>query len=289
MGSSRTGDLDASDRRRSSRRAQRHGLQRRVRRRRRRLRQGRRGGPRQRRRRRGRGRGRRTGPAPRRRSGLGLLQCPPPDRLQVPHPRSAGGERRSTSSSRLRRGASWRWPTSISRRIPTAPRWSARARLPRRPWPWRDGCDSPTSSRSSGSSRSWRNEASPSSSRGTSTSPPTGTGRRRWWDGGRSCATRSPGRRPRRWRTRASATRTARSIPTRSTHPGLTWWARRPQVPGWNPGPQDPEDRIDFLFAAGPAIAKTSRIVGEAGRRGVDIGIADPWPSDHRGVVATSR
>jgi endonuclease/exonuclease/phosphatase family metal-dependent hydrolase len=71
------------------------------------------------------------------------------------------------------------------------------------------------------------------------------------------------------------------------THPGLTWWARRPQVPGWNPGPQDPEDRIDFLFAAGPAVARSSRIVGEAGRSGVDIGIAAPWPSDHRGVVTT--
>lgn len=70
------------------------------------------------------------------------------------------------------------------------------------------------------------------------------------------------------------------------THPGLTWWARRPQVPGWNPGPQDPEDRIDFLFAAGPAVARSSRIVGESGRTGVDVGIAAPWPSDHRGVVS---
>jgi endonuclease/exonuclease/phosphatase family metal-dependent hydrolase len=75
--------------------------------------------------------------------------------------------------------------------------------------------------------------------------------------------------------------------PNPVTHPGLTWWARRPQVPGWNPGPQDPEDRIDFLFAAGPAVAKTSRIVGEAGRTGVDVGITAPWPSDHRGVVST--
>ena len=69
------------------------------------------------------------------------------------------------------------------------------------------------------------------------------------------------------------------------TDPGLTWWARRPQVAGWNPGPQDPEDRIDFLFATGPAVATASRIVGEAGRAGVDIGVAAPWPSDHRGVV----
>ncbi len=71
------------------------------------------------------------------------------------------------------------------------------------------------------------------------------------------------------------------------TYPGLTWWARRPQLPGWNPGPQDPEDRIDFVFAAGPAVAKASRIVGESGRPGVDIAVAPPWPSDHRGVVST--
>jgi endonuclease/exonuclease/phosphatase family metal-dependent hydrolase len=71
------------------------------------------------------------------------------------------------------------------------------------------------------------------------------------------------------------------------THPGLTWWAGRPQLPGWNPGPLDPEDRIDFVFAAGPAVAKASRIVGESGRDGVDVGVAPPWPSDHRGVVST--
>jgi endonuclease/exonuclease/phosphatase family metal-dependent hydrolase len=71
------------------------------------------------------------------------------------------------------------------------------------------------------------------------------------------------------------------------THPGLTWWAGRPRLPGWNPGPQDPEDRIDFVFAAGPAVAKASRIVGESGRAGVDVGVAPPWPSDHRGVVST--
>jgi endonuclease/exonuclease/phosphatase family metal-dependent hydrolase len=68
--------------------------------------------------------------------------------------------------------------------------------------------------------------------------------------------------------------------------PGLTWWAARPRVSGYNPALDDPQDRIDFVYAGGPARALASRIVGEADRAGVDIAVT-PWPSDHRAVVST--
>ena len=68
--------------------------------------------------------------------------------------------------------------------------------------------------------------------------------------------------------------------------PGLTWWADRPPIDGYQPGPVTPNDRIDMIHAVGPAIATESVIVGEAGRPDVGIGI-DPWPSDHRAVVST--
>jgi endonuclease/exonuclease/phosphatase family metal-dependent hydrolase len=68
--------------------------------------------------------------------------------------------------------------------------------------------------------------------------------------------------------------------------PGLTWWAARPRLPGWNPGKTAPEDRIDFVYAAGAAQATRSIIVGERGHVGVDVGIS-PWPSDHRATVST--
>lgn len=68
-------------------------------------------------------------------------------------------------------------------------------------------------------------------------------------------------------------------------HPGLTWWAARPHVDGWNPGRNAPQDRIDFVYAAG---AKTvaSAIEGEPGAPGVDVEVR-PWPTDHRMVVST--
>jgi endonuclease/exonuclease/phosphatase family metal-dependent hydrolase len=69
------------------------------------------------------------------------------------------------------------------------------------------------------------------------------------------------------------------------TDPGLTWPAKRPNVPGWDPGVNSPADRIDFVYASG---AKTldSRIVGE--RHGPEVSVpVDPWPSDHRSVVST--
>jgi endonuclease/exonuclease/phosphatase family metal-dependent hydrolase len=68
--------------------------------------------------------------------------------------------------------------------------------------------------------------------------------------------------------------------------PGLTWWAGRPKATGYNPAPDDPEDRIDFVYAGGPARVIESRIVGEAARPGVDVTVS-PWPSDHRAVVST--
>jgi endonuclease/exonuclease/phosphatase family metal-dependent hydrolase len=70
-------------------------------------------------------------------------------------------------------------------------------------------------------------------------------------------------------------------------HPGLTWPAARPFVPGYNPARNDaPADRIDLVYSSGPARAIDSALVGERGGPGVDIAIA-PWPTDHRAVVST--
>ena len=68
--------------------------------------------------------------------------------------------------------------------------------------------------------------------------------------------------------------------------PGLTWWADRPPTGGYEPGPDTPNDRIDLLYAAGPSETTDCRIVGETGAPDVAIGL-DPWPSDHRAVVAS--
>jgi len=69
-------------------------------------------------------------------------------------------------------------------------------------------------------------------------------------------------------------------------HPGLTWWAKRPRIRDYNPGESEPQDRIDFLWYAGPTAVTSSEIVGEAGADGVSITVT-PWPSDHRGVVSS--
>jgi len=45
-------------------------------------------------------------------------------------------------------------------------------------------------------------------------------------------------------------------------------------------------DRIDYVYAAGPAVTLDSRLVGEEGGSGVELGF-DPWTSDHRAVVST--
>jgi endonuclease/exonuclease/phosphatase family metal-dependent hydrolase len=68
-------------------------------------------------------------------------------------------------------------------------------------------------------------------------------------------------------------------------NPGLTWWAGRPPIGFDDPGADDPEDRIDFVWYAGPATALSSEIAGEEGGPEVTYAIA-PWVSDHRAVVS---
>ncbi|MGH2511625.1 MAG: endonuclease/exonuclease/phosphatase family protein [Candidatus Limnocylindrales bacterium] len=70
--------------------------------------------------------------------------------------------------------------------------------------------------------------------------------------------------------------------------PGFTWWAARPPVGRDDPGPADPEDRIDFIYCAGPIETVDSQLVGEAGRPDVAIAVM-PWPSDHRALVSSFR
>ncbi|MCX6363421.1 MAG: endonuclease/exonuclease/phosphatase family protein [Actinobacteria bacterium] len=67
---------------------------------------------------------------------------------------------------------------------------------------------------------------------------------------------------------------------------GLTWWAARPQVDGSNPGPNAPQDRIDFIYSAGPAKATAAQLAGEKGGPEVTFAVK-PWPSDHRAVMTT--
>jgi endonuclease/exonuclease/phosphatase family metal-dependent hydrolase len=69
-------------------------------------------------------------------------------------------------------------------------------------------------------------------------------------------------------------------------HPGFTWWADRPEIPDYNPGPPDSwQSRIDFIWYAGPAEVTQSTLVGESGASGVSIAVT-PWPSDHRAVLS---
>jgi endonuclease/exonuclease/phosphatase family metal-dependent hydrolase len=68
-------------------------------------------------------------------------------------------------------------------------------------------------------------------------------------------------------------------------HSGLTWWAARPPLETYTPGENDAQDRIDFLWYAGPVNVRSSELVGEEGGPGVSISVM-PWPSDHRAVVS---
>ena len=69
--------------------------------------------------------------------------------------------------------------------------------------------------------------------------------------------------------------------------PGLTWPADRPFVEGYNPFRAGAAaDRIDFVYAGGPAATIDSQLVGEEGGEGVDIAVT-PWPTDHRATVST--
>ncbi len=63
--------------------------------------------------------------------------------------------------------------------------------------------------------------------------------------------------------------------------PGFTWTPGGPET-----DPKEVHDRIDWVLVAGPAETETSEILGESGNPDVDI-VADPFPSDHRGVVST--
>ncbi len=67
--------------------------------------------------------------------------------------------------------------------------------------------------------------------------------------------------------------------PDPKAEPGLTWWASRPQVTGWNPNPDDPQDRIDFIYALGESVTLNSVVIGEES--------VSPYPTDHRAVLST--
>lgn len=68
-------------------------------------------------------------------------------------------------------------------------------------------------------------------------------------------------------------------------NPGITWTYGYPH-PRLNP--DEIVDRIDLVFAAGDVEILNSEIVGEQDGSDVNIGVL-PFPSDHRGVVATVR
>jgi endonuclease/exonuclease/phosphatase family metal-dependent hydrolase len=74
--------------------------------------------------------------------------------------------------------------------------------------------------------------------------------------------------------------------PDPATTPGLTWPAARPKVSGWNPPPDAPQDRIDYIFSSGAATPTDSEVIGEPGSPGVWKSVT-PWPSDHRALVST--
>jgi endonuclease/exonuclease/phosphatase family metal-dependent hydrolase len=65
--------------------------------------------------------------------------------------------------------------------------------------------------------------------------------------------------------------------------PGLTW---TPGTPPPRIRPGETLDRIDWVMATGPSTTLASRLVGESGGPGVDVGV-DPWGSDHRAVAST--
>ena len=68
--------------------------------------------------------------------------------------------------------------------------------------------------------------------------------------------------------------------------PGITWPADRPFVKGYNPAKTgQAADRIDLMYASECASATSVQIVGEGASEYTDIAI-DPWPSDHRALVA---
>jgi endonuclease/exonuclease/phosphatase family metal-dependent hydrolase len=93
---------------------------------------------------------------------------------------------------------------------------------------------------------------------------------------------------PVRWPASAALAETGFVDSYRAVHPdpvadpGFTW------TPGGPEGrAHDVFDRIDWVLAAGPATALTSRVVGETGNPQVDVATPGRFPTDHRGVVST--
>jgi hypothetical protein len=64
--------------------------------------------------------------------------------------------------------------------------------------------------------------------------------------------------------------------------PGFTWTAGYPAPYVY---PWEVFDRIDLVWAAGPAETNTTRVIGES-RANADVPIR-PWPSDHRAVASS--
>jgi hypothetical protein len=73
--------------------------------------------------------------------------------------------------------------------------------------------------------------------------------------------------------------------PDPTSDPGLTWPADRPRTDdGWNPPRTAPHDRIDYVWYTGAVTPETVQILGEEGAADLS---SSPWPTDHRGVVAS--
>ena len=64
--------------------------------------------------------------------------------------------------------------------------------------------------------------------------------------------------------------------------PGFTWTPGGPET-----DPHEVFDRIDWVLHSSGITASNSRLVGEAGGADVEVAVAAPYPSDHRGVVST--
>jgi exonuclease III len=72
--------------------------------------------------------------------------------------------------------------------------------------------------------------------------------------------------------------------PSPVARPGFTWSPGGPETRR-----HDFPDRIDWVLHAGPAEAVSAMLIGEKGGPDVDLGFGPPYPTDHRGVVATLR
>ena len=73
------------------------------------------------------------------------------------------------------------------------------------------------------------------------------------------------------------------------THPGLTWPADRPFVEGYNPAADGhAPDRIDLMYVSPDVLTDDVQIMGEAVSEFSDMSVS-PWPTDHRGLLATLR